>query len=189
MDETSVGTPLTSRTRIGLLLTLLALTGGVYLTLLLITTPALQGFAPGHQLADLSPTGLSHAETVSLYEALGVEGRDYYQHIQLPVDMVYPALFMTSFGLLLAALTRYLGLPRPARLISLIPVLAGLSDWGENVCTWLALRAYPEVSPTLPQLGSWFSLTKTVGVMLTFVLALSFGIWALVRRRRLTATR
>lgn len=189
MNETSVDAPLTSRTRIGLLLTLLALTGGVYLILLLVTVPQLKGFAPGHQLADLSPTGLSHDETVSLYEALGVEGRDYYQHIQLPLDMLYPALFMASFGLLLAALTRYLGLPRPVRLVSLLPVLAGLSDWGENICTWLALRAYPEFSPTLPQLGSWFTLTKTVGVVLSFVLALSFGIWALVRRRRLTATR
>lgn len=191
MNEPSVGTPstLTARARIGLLLILLALTGGIYLVLLLVTTPQLQSFAPGHQITDLTPAGLSHQATLGLYDALGFEGRDYYLHVQLPIDMIYPALFMASLGLLLATLTRYLQLPFALRLTALLPILAGGSDWAENALTWRALRTYPEISPTLPQLGSWFTVVKTTSVVLTLVLCLGFGLWAVARRRRLAAGR
>ena len=74
----------------------------VYLTMLFYTIPAVERFASGKALFDLSPTGYSYEYAISLLKALGHEGRNIYLNLQLPMDFIYPGLFAISYSLLLA---------------------------------------------------------------------------------------
>ena len=82
-------------------LLLFVLTMAVYMLMLLVTIPRVQSYAPDTALFDLSPTGYSHSQALTLLQTLGHAGRDAYLFPQLALDFVYPGLFAICFSLML----------------------------------------------------------------------------------------
>lgn len=74
----------------------------VHTIMLVITIPKTMGFTNGMEILDMKPFGYDPGYIISLFEALGENGRHVYLHYQLPVDMVYPFLFAISYCLLSA---------------------------------------------------------------------------------------
>lgn len=149
---------------------LFVLTTSVYLTLLLLTLPRLQAFAPQLAIPDMMPGGYDAAHVARLFEHLGSEGRAYYLYRQLPLDMLYPALFAATYALLLRALLRRLRWQGALwRVVPWLPVAGGVMDYAENAVLIRQLLVYPEVSAAWVAAGSLASRIKSVAVVLSLL--------------------
>lgn len=166
-----------------LVLGLFIATMAVYLTMLLYTVPAVERFAPGKALFDLSPAGYSYEYAVSLLEELGPEGRSVYLYRQLPVDFIYPGLFAISYSLLLALIFRK-GYASDSKILYfvVIPLFGGLFDYLENICIIQMIRSYPTVPHGLVNVSSTFTILKS-GFTTAFFVLLLVGITKVIKIR------
>ena len=163
---------------------LFAVTMLIFFTMLFYTIPAVEHFAPGKQLFDLSPSGYSYLDAISLLDALGSEGRSVYLTLQLPLDFIYPALFAVTCSLLLAW-TFSKGFSPESKIyyFSVVPVLAGLFDYLENICIISMLNTWPDISRALVNISSAFTILKS-GFSTVFFILFFVGIFYAVKNRR-----
>lgn len=156
-----------------LVLGLFVLTNLIYAAMLGYTIPLVLSFAPDTILFDMSPTGYNYEQAIQLLESLGPEGRHAYLTIQIPLDFVYPALFAVSYTLLLTWFFKRT-LPQDSKLylLTLTPVLAGLSDYLENFSIIAMLNNYPTVSEGLIKTASTFTVTKSAFTTIYFIILL-----------------
>ncbi len=155
-------------------LILFVLTNAIYLTMLNVSIPTLIGFADGQLIFDMSPAGYSYQQAQGLLAALGDEGRQYYLTTQLPLDVLYPLLFTLCYSSLLLWLTKAGKLTsRIWRYFAYTPLLVSLFDYAENLCIWQMLTQYPNLSESLVQLSSAFTVVKSTLTMLYFVTVLA----------------
>jgi len=166
---------------------LFIVTMAVYLTMLLYSIPAVISFAPDMILFDLSPTGYTPDYAASLLEALGPEGRAAYLTLQLPLDFLYPGLFAITYSLLLTWLFSK-GAEPGSRIFyfSLVPMLAGLFDYIENVFIVVMLKSYPEVSLNIVELASLFTVLKS-GFSTGFFILFFWGLIRFIKKKKSVA--
>ncbi|NBI53512.1 hypothetical protein [Photobacterium alginatilyticum] len=156
-----------------MVLGLFILTNLVYGAIFGYTIPLVLSFAPDSILFDMSPTGYSYNQAIQLLESLGAEGRYAYLTIQIPLDFVYPAMFAASYTLLLVwFFKRCLPVDSKLYLLTLVPVLAGLSDYLENFGIVAMLNNYPTVSEGLVRTTSVFTVAKSGFTTIYFVILL-----------------
>ena len=170
-------------------LILFVLTNVVYGTILGYSIPLVLSFSPESILFDMSPAGYSYVEAIELLKSLGLEGRNAYLTIQIPIDLVYPAMFAVSYALMIAWILKQ-GLPKQSRLylLAFVPVLAGLFDYLENASIVAMLYGFPDVSESLVTSASSFTIAKSGLTTLFFVVLLVslvyLAIWRLKKGRR-----
>ncbi len=123
------------------------------------------------KLLDMMPLGYDLDYVNALFETLGQQGRHAYLYIQLPVDMVYPALFGISYCLVLAFFLKKLN-KFNSRLfyLCLLPLFAGLADYLENIRIINLLTNYPNLTPGMVTTTSFFSLLKSSITTLYFLI-------------------
>jgi len=164
-------------------LILFMITNLVYLFMLFNTLPRVMSYANGMDLFDMMPTGYSAEYAQTLLNTLGPEGRSAYRNTQLPVDMTYPLLFGLTYSLMLAYfLNKLTWLDKPVFFVVLLPIIAGLFDYGENIGILLMLRAYPDFSASTATWSNAFTIIKSVLSTVSFVLLLTLLANFLVRR-------
>ena len=158
-------------------------TMAVYVVMLQITIPRVQRFAPESTLFDLSPTGYSRQEAVSLLESLGPEGRSAYLFPQLALDFVYPGLFAICFSLMFVWLYSRRVRPDSGFLyLALLPMLASLFDYGENLLIIRMITEFPNVSGKLVAAANVFTMLKSAFSTASFLL-LMVGFVLLLKKR------
>ena len=147
----------------------------VYLLMLFHTIPGVESYVPEMKIFDLLPSGYSYDYAVGLLSALGNDGRNEYLSRQLPLDFIYPALFSISSFLMLAwlFLKRY---DKGSRIfyLCLVPVIAGIFDYLENIQIVLMILNYPDVSKNQVVLSSASTIVKS-GLTTLFLLILLFA--------------
>ncbi|TRX65969.1 hypothetical protein [Carboxylicivirga sp. M1479] len=149
---------------------LFIVTNLVYATMLLFTIPQTMAFADGMKLLDMMPGGYDSAYVSTLLAALGESGRYLYLWRQIPLDMIYPVLFILCYGSLLAyVLKKMKQLNTTLWNLCLIPLIAGVFDYAENFGIIRLLSAYPDVSVSLVTLTSAFSVIKSTFTTLYFI--------------------
>ena len=150
---------------------LFTMTMAIYLLMLLYSIPMVESFAPNTALFDLSPSGYSYSQAISLLEELGDEGREIYLSRQLPLDFVYPGLFAISYTLLLIWLFSK-GIKDTSKIfyLAFIPALGGLFDYLENIYIIRMINSFPDLSPRLVQVASTFTLLKSIFTTVFFLL-------------------
>ena len=155
------------------------LTNLVYGLILGYSIPLVLSFAPEAMLFDMSPTGYSYAQAMELLRSLGVEGRSAYLTVQIPIDLVYPAMFAASYALLITWVLKKFR-SKESKLFSLafIPMLAGIFDYLENFCIIAMLTVFPEVPESLVTSASIFTIAKS-GFTTVFFVVLFFSLAAL----------
>ncbi|MGB5965584.1 MAG: hypothetical protein WBF77_04785 [Sulfurimonadaceae bacterium] len=155
----------------------------VYLTMLFYTLPAVESFAQGKALFDLSPAGYTYEYAIALLEALGAEGRHLYLTLQLPMDFLYPGLFAITNALLLTWLFGK-GYAADSKIFyfALTPMIAGLFDYLENISIVQMLKSYPDLPHSLVNTASTFTILKS-GFTTAFFILLFVGIFQLVKKR------
>lgn len=141
---------------------LFVLTNLVYVLMLTITIPKVTGFANGMKLLDMMPTGYDLDYVNALFKALGTIGRDAYLYQQLPVDILYPALFGISYCLVFAYFLKKLNKFETSLFyLCLLPLIAGLADYLENIGIINLLTNYPNLTSGMVKTASVFSLAKS----------------------------
>jgi hypothetical protein len=171
-----------------IVLALFILTNLVYAFMLLVTIPQLMVFAGGLKTLDMLPAGYDLEYIHLLMNSLGETGRQFYLNRQLPADTIYPALFGIGYCLLMAYLLNKRKLLRtPYHYLCLLPILAALADYAENLSILSMLRNYPNISDSTAQLSSIFSVIKSSSTTVYFVALLmvlvGWGIKLLTRKK------
>ena len=152
-------------------LLLFVLTMAVYLLMLLVTIPRVQSFAPDAPLFDLSPTGYTHSQALTLLHSLGHAGRDAYLFLQIPLDFVYPALFAICYSLMLIWVYSKRVQPQSQLwYLAMLPALGGLFDYAENILIIRMITTFPEVTKGLVTAASSFTLLKSAFSTASFLL-------------------
>ncbi|NOT03933.1 MAG: hypothetical protein HOP27_04970 [Anaerolineales bacterium] len=142
-----------------------------YLAILFYSIPLVLKSAPDMKLFDVSPAGYTTEYAISLLNAIGPEGRNLYQSLQLPLDFIYPGLFIVSYPLLFAwLLKKNHDLQSKVYYVLYLPILAGLFDYVENVLVVLMLKTYPDLDASLVAVASFATVTKSILASIFFTL-------------------
>ncbi len=149
---------------------LFILTNLVYTFMLTVTIPKTMEFSNGMKLLDMMPTGYDLNYVNELFNSLGEIGRQTYLINQIPVDMIYPLLFGLTYSLLLAYFLKKLNkLTPPFTYLSLLPIIAGIADYLENIGIIIMLNSYPVLTESTVNVTSVFSLTKSISTSIFFI--------------------
>jgi len=116
-------------------------------------------------------------------EAYGEEGRDAYIKARFTFDFFWPIVYTLSLTsalslLFLRTIPTYSGL----RKLNLIPILAMLFDYLENISTSFVMWRYPEKITGIAAVAPVFTLLKWVFISMAFIL-LILGVVSAVRHR------
>lgn len=151
-------------------LLLFVLTNLVYAIMIFITIPKVMAFSGELKILDMMPMGYDLDYVNLLFNALGEKGRETYLHQQIPVDMIYPFLFGVSNCLILAFfLNKIDKLDSVYFYVTLLPPLAGIADYMENIGIVLMLKSFPDVSEEVAGLTNVFSITKSLTTTIFFI--------------------
>ena len=162
---------------------LFALTMIVYVSMLTYSIPAVSAFAPELPLFDLSPTGYTFAYANDLLSALGAEGRQLYLTTQLPLDFIYPGLFAVTYALLLVWLFRKtFDADSKIYCIALVPFLAGIFDYMENIFIIKMIYSYPNMQESTVEVANVFTILKS-GFTTVFFVLLLVGLILLLKKK------
>lgn len=154
---------------LALTLILMALVNTVNLP---ISVPRIEQASEGAGLLDMR-IYYSPGEAYALLERLGPEGRSLYRQMLLSFDALFPALYATTFVLIIAAIFRPLRKRHPVlRIMALLPLAAGLFDWSENGAVLAMLFQYPETGSAAAFAG-FLTLTKWILIGLTLAAVLA----------------
>ena len=164
-------------------LILFILTMAVFSLMIMFTIPKVESFASGIPLFDMSPSGYSHQQAISLLESLGEDGRNVYLFQQLPVDFIYPGLFAISYALLLTWLfAKSFAANLKIFFLVLVPVLGGLFDYLENIGIIIMINAFPNISQGLVGVVSTLTILKSAFTT-GFYMLLMVGIISFIIRK------
>jgi hypothetical protein len=145
----------------------------VYLTILFYSIPKVTASAPEMKLFDLSPSGYTTEYAISLLNAIGQQGRDLYLSLQLPLDFIYPGLFIIFYSIFFAwLLKKNHGLESKVYYALYLPILAGLFDYAENILIIMMLKAYPHLDSGLVAAASLATIVKSILSSIFFTLLL-----------------
>ena len=151
-------------------LSLFILTNVVFLFMLMVTIPKTMEFSNGMKLLDMLPTGYNLDYVNKLFSTLGENGREIYLTTQIPVDMIYPLLFGLTYTLLLAYFLKKLNkLKSPFTYLCLLPIIAGIADYFENIGIITMLNSYPNLTEITVNTTSTFSVIKSTSTTLFFI--------------------
>jgi hypothetical protein len=163
-----------------MVLALFLITNVLFVFMLTVTMSKTIEYAGGLKLLDLMFTGYDLNYVGQFLQALGENGRWYYLNRQIPVDMVYPALFGISYCLLIAYFLKKLNkLSSPYAYLCLLPFIAGISDYLENIGIIIMLNNYPDLPQVYVKTTNAFSILKSISmtafVIILIIMILSFG--------------
>ena len=150
---------------------LFTITNLIYASMLMYSLPLVSSYAPELVLFDMSPMGYSYIQAIELLTSLGVDGRNAYLFVQLPLDFIYPGMFSVSYALLITWILKHY-LPKDSKLffIAYVPLLAGGFDYLENIGIIAMLHSFPDISESLVSTSSVFTIIKSVTTTVFFVL-------------------
>ena len=157
---------------------LFILTNLIYAFMLMVTIPRTMVYSNGMKLLDMMPAGYEYNYVNKLFSTLGENGRVTYLTNQIPVDMIYPLLFGVSYCLLMAYFLKKLNkLHTPQIYLCLLPIIAGVADYFENIGIITLLNSYPDFTETIVNTASMFSIMKSISTSMFFITLIVILIW------------
>ena len=120
--------------------------------------------------------GFSPHRTLQMVEAYGDAARAYYKQVELTVDIAYPIVYALMFAVMLTLIYRRL-LGRPVVYLNMLPFVAMLFDFLENITIVSMLSHYPEQSMAMATLCELFKLIK----FLLFGLIIFLNVYGLIK--------
>lgn len=152
-------------------LILFILCNAVYVFMLLYSIPRVSAYASGMRLLDMMPSGYDYNYVQQLFTALGTEGRELYAQLQIPIDMLYPALFAFCYAFLmvwlLSKIKKHYG-----RLFygAYLPFIAAAADYLENIGILVLLKQFPEFTRRSVEMLSRATVVKSSSTVIYFIL-------------------
>lgn len=140
------------------------------------------------EIFDLQVTGYSPARAAEIQADYNPEAREYAAMFNLVADSLYPFAYTFLYIILLAWV--YKTLVPTNKLythIHLLPLSTMLIDYSENACIISMMRKYPNVSDTLVNISSTFTLIKW-GTLAVTTIVVIWG-WGLLVYYKLKASK
>ena len=103
--------------------------------------------------------GFNPKHTLQMVEDYGEQGRAYFRHTELTLDIVYPIVYSLLFAVIITMIYRKL-LGRPVGYLNLLPFVAWFFDLLENITIVNLLSHYPEQSMLMATLCELFKMIK-----------------------------
>lgn len=133
----------------------------------------------------------SRVELYQMAESYGDEGRQSYVRARFTFDLVWPLVYTLFLVTSISWLSGRAFTPdSPWQRANLVPVLAALFDYLENLATSLVMLRFPDQTPVVDLLAPVFTLLKWSLLTASFALLLLGIVIAMVRwisRRRQSA--
>ena len=132
--------------------------------------------------------GYSCEKAFAMLAALGTEGRAFYQTVMLPMDFPFPVVYMLCFASCIALLLKSVPSEKAVKYgkyLLLVPVVAMLSDWAENIGILVMLHGYPDLPAWAVLLASVSGMIKAIFIsasILVIALLLILFLHARIRR-------
>ncbi|NBI29258.1 hypothetical protein [Chengkuizengella marina] len=137
----------------------------IYFIMLKVTIPKVSKIADGMKIFDLMLFGYDVDYAMKLLEALDEEGRSIYLLQQIPLDLIFPGLLGCSGAFLIVCMTR---IHKKMSIALIIPLIAAVFDYLENVFVAYMLLRYPDVNAFTIKSSSFFTIGKTGFTVLFF---------------------
>ena len=132
--------------------------------------------------------GYTYEKADEMLSALGQEGRNFYLTKLLPLDFLFPLVYMLCFAGTTALLIKCLKQKERLAALLLVPVFAMVFDWSENIGIIAMLHNYKDLPMLAVSLSSISGILKTVfvigSVITTGVLFLLFILMGIRKNRR-----
>ncbi len=108
----------------------------------------------------------------------GEDGRRIYSMVSPTLDTLFPLIYTTFFAGIIYRFraNEFLGW------LAIIPVVAGITDLGENIQVTKMLLQYPNISEVQVQSASLFTQTKTALLLVTQFLIMGCALLAIGKR-------
>jgi hypothetical protein len=158
----------------------------IFITFTALVAPGQAALAESYA-GDTGSPDLSVFYTVEqLYhmaETYGEHGRAAYVRARFTFDLAFPVIYALSLVTALGWLSRRaFNAGSLWQRANLVPILAMLFDYGENVSASLVMARYPERTPPVDWLATEFTLLKWAFIAASFALLLALAAAALWRR-------
>ena len=140
----------------------------------------------GAEILDMQ-IGYTPDDAYMLLEGLGSEGRQAYAVMLSTGDMLFPIAYSLLFATIAAWLLMRVAPPDHwAQKLSLVALVAGISDIAENLSILAMILAFPQRLEGVAWFSSWIKITKfgsgAIGAPLILILA-AILIWGRTARR------
>jgi hypothetical protein len=120
--------------------------------------------------------GFNPQKTLQMVADYGDEARTYYAQTEMTTDIIYPIIYALLFSVILSLLYRNKAY-KPFYWVNLLPFIALIFDYLENVCIVSLLQNYPSQSLMVANFCEVFKLLKWV----SFGFAIVFIFYGLIR--------
>lgn len=156
------------------------LTNAVYLSMILYTIPYLHTITDGLEILDLR-TNYSKKDVFELFSILQESWQSYYVFPQLFLDSLYPALFVICYTWIIIKLQKQIWIKNKwLKIFAIFPLITAFSDYFENICIFIMLKTYPEITNLIVNFWSSFSLAKYIFWMMSFgIILILLVVWSL----------
>jgi hypothetical protein len=126
--------------------------------MLFVTIPKTMGFSNGMKLLDMLPTGYNRDYVNELFRTLGENGHDL------------SATFWTNLFFTISIFFKKLNkLKSPFTYLCLLPIIAGIVDYLENIGIITMLNNYPDLTETTVNATNTFSVIKSTSTSIFFI--------------------
>lgn len=139
-----------------------------------ISSSRLEQISGGRGMLDMQ-FGYSPAQTYTLLNDLGLEGRQVYTGL-LGLDFAFAVVFMLLQSLLFTNLLNRVGASPALKLINLLPFVRSALDMLENICLLALLFNHPNQLQGLVGLASTITMLKWIVYRAVIAIALILGV-------------
>jgi len=119
------------------------------------------------RLLDMMPIGYDLNYVNELFNSLGEIGLGTYLTNQIPVEMLYPLLFVLTYFLLLGYFLKKIN---HIAYLCLLPIIAGIADYLEKFEIITMLKSHPDITEIAVKTTSTFSIIKSTSTSLFLLL-------------------
>ncbi len=128
--------------------------------------------------------GFDINKATEMLTALGDDGRNFYQSKILPLDILFPLTYMFFYLTWMAFFLKNLSAPKIFNYLLLLPFLAMIADWLENVGIWILLQSYPDLPSNAVCLASISGMFKFVFIISNWAVLLLLLVILIIKRIR-----
>lgn len=96
----------------------------------------------------------------ALFDKLTPPGRKLYAWTEITVDLIFPIIYAAFLSLFIVYLFQKCSINTSEQFVVMLPFIALLFDYGENILIAIMLFAYPQEYPGLASIASAFTKLK-----------------------------
>jgi hypothetical protein len=130
--------------------------------------------------------GFNSQKMLQMVADYGDEARAYYAQTEMTKDVIYPIVYAFLFGVILSLLYRDKAY-KPFHWVNLLPFIALIFDYLENICIVSLLQKYPLQSLTVANFCEVFKLLKWISFGFAIVFIFYGLVSLLIEKKRKTS--